>query len=219
MDTMSGSLPVAAVTAAAGRLPPWYPQPRLPVRTGVLLAGGSSRRAGVDKRYLVLGGRTLLRRNLEFLRALFPTVVVSVGPGQAVDLGDAPPADVVADLWPGASPLAGIATVLERCRRAGVRHGRRHRVPGRGGGPRRARRLPRRRRRTPPHRPITGSRCSRPTDPAACRRCASSCRTAATASSTASPGSTVAEVPFPDEAAFHNINTMSAYRGSPRADR
>ena len=87
------------------------------VRTGVLLAGGSSRRAGVDKRYLVLGGRTLLRRNLEFLRALFPTVVVSVGPGQTVDLGDAPPADVVADLWPGASPLAGIATVLERYRR------------------------------------------------------------------------------------------------------
>lgn len=40
------------------------------VDTGVLLAGGSGRRAGVDKRLLVFEGRTLLRRNLDFLRDL-----------------------------------------------------------------------------------------------------------------------------------------------------
>ncbi|MGO8685506.1 MAG: NTP transferase domain-containing protein [Thermoleophilia bacterium] len=42
---------------------------------GLLLAGGCSRRAHVDKRYLVLGGRTLLQRNLDFLRELLPRTV------------------------------------------------------------------------------------------------------------------------------------------------
>jgi molybdopterin-guanine dinucleotide biosynthesis protein MobB len=82
-----------------------------PVSLGVLLAGGASRRAGVDKRYLVLEGRTLLERNLDLLRALFPTVAISVrDTGQ---LRMAPPAgvEVLADLVPG-SPLAGIATAL-----------------------------------------------------------------------------------------------------------
>ena len=38
------------------------------VTIGVLLAqGGTGRRAGVDKRFLVLDGRTLLQRNLAFL--------------------------------------------------------------------------------------------------------------------------------------------------------
>jgi molybdopterin-guanine dinucleotide biosynthesis protein len=90
---------------------------RRPIEVGVLLAGGSSSRAGVDKRYLVLEGQTLLRRNLDFLRRLFPEVIVSAGARQAVDLGDAAPAEVVADVWPGASPLAGIATALERAER------------------------------------------------------------------------------------------------------
>jgi molybdopterin-guanine dinucleotide biosynthesis protein B/molybdopterin-guanine dinucleotide biosynthesis protein len=88
--------------------------------TGVLLAGGSGRRAGVDKRYLVLGGRTLLRRNLGFLRRHFRRVVLSVGDGPLPDLGDAADearVDLVRDAWPGASPLAGISTVLARERR------------------------------------------------------------------------------------------------------
>ena len=42
------------------------------VTIGVLLAGGGSRRAGVDKRFLVLEGQTLLQRNLAFLHGLFP---------------------------------------------------------------------------------------------------------------------------------------------------
>lgn len=87
------------------------------VTIGVLLAGGGGRRAGVDKRFLVLEGRTLLRRNLAFLHGLFPTVVLSLAQGQRLDLGDA--ADlgetvVVSDEWPGSSPLAGIATTLAR---------------------------------------------------------------------------------------------------------
>jgi molybdopterin-guanine dinucleotide biosynthesis protein B/molybdopterin-guanine dinucleotide biosynthesis protein len=89
------------------------------VTIGVLLAGGGSRRAGVDKRYLVLGGQTLLRRNLAFLHGLFPTVAISLGQGQRLDLGDAAElgeTDILHDAWPGSSPLAGIATALVRYR-------------------------------------------------------------------------------------------------------
>ena len=86
------------------------------VKIGVLLAGGSGRRAGVDKRLLVLGGRSLLVRNITFLRSVFPTVAVSLGAGQSLDLGDAGEAAVVHDAWPGASPLAGIASALARYR-------------------------------------------------------------------------------------------------------
>ena len=82
------------------------------VSVGVLLAGGSSRRAGIDKRLLVLEGRTMLQRNLAFLRGLFPTVLVSLAPGAGLDLGDAGDAEIVHDAFPGASPLAGIATAL-----------------------------------------------------------------------------------------------------------
>jgi len=86
------------------------------VKIGVLLAGGSGRRAGVDKRFLVLGRRSLLVRNIAFLRSVFPTVAVSLGAGQTLDLGDAGDAEVVHDAWPGASPLAGIASALARYR-------------------------------------------------------------------------------------------------------
>ncbi len=82
------------------------------VDTGVLLAGGSGRRAGVDKRLLVLEGRTLLQRNLGFLRGLFPSVAVAIGHGQELDLGDDVSVEILHDAWPGGSPLAGIATAL-----------------------------------------------------------------------------------------------------------
>jgi len=86
------------------------------VKIGVLLAGGSGRRAGVDKRMLVLNGRALLLRNIAFLRGVFPTVAVSLGVDQRLDLGDAGDAEVVHDAWPGGSPLAGIASALDRYR-------------------------------------------------------------------------------------------------------
>jgi molybdopterin-guanine dinucleotide biosynthesis protein B/molybdopterin-guanine dinucleotide biosynthesis protein len=88
------------------------------VTIGVLLAGGGSRRAGVDKRFLVLEGQTLLRRNLAFLHGLFSTVAVSLGQGQRLDLGDAAQlgeTEILYDAWPGCS-LAGIATALAHYR-------------------------------------------------------------------------------------------------------
>jgi molybdopterin-guanine dinucleotide biosynthesis protein B/molybdopterin-guanine dinucleotide biosynthesis protein len=80
----------------------------------VLLAGGRGRRAGLDKRYLVLGGRTLLQRNARFLRALFPAVVVSHARGQRPDLGDEAALPLLPDAYSGRSPLAGIVTALNR---------------------------------------------------------------------------------------------------------
>jgi len=86
---------------------------REPVRIGVLLAGGESRRMGRDKRELRLDGETLLQRNLAFLGGMFPVVGLSVR-----SAGQAPaelPAGVVVipDEVPG-SPLAGLASILGR---------------------------------------------------------------------------------------------------------
>ena len=82
-----------------------------PVRVGVLLAGGESRRMGRDKRGLRLGGETLLRRNLAFLGSVFPVVGLSVrSAGQAPD--DLPDGVVVVpDEVPG-SPMGGLAGIL-----------------------------------------------------------------------------------------------------------
>ncbi|MEZ5125023.1 MAG: molybdenum cofactor guanylyltransferase [Thermoleophilia bacterium] len=79
---------------------------------GVLLAGGSGKRLSLDKRYLVLHGQSLLRRNLDFLRERFARVVVSLAEGGHIDFGDAEAVEIVLDACPGRSPLAGIATVL-----------------------------------------------------------------------------------------------------------
>ncbi len=80
---------------------------------GLLLAGGKARRMGSDKRQLRLGGQTLLERNLAFLQELFPTVAVSLRQGQGVELPLGSLAEVIVDHYEG-SPLAGIATALER---------------------------------------------------------------------------------------------------------
>jgi molybdopterin-guanine dinucleotide biosynthesis protein MobB len=86
---------------------------REPVTVGVLLAGGVARRMGSDKRGLRLGDRTLLERNLGFLQKLFPTVAVSLREGQGVELPLGSLTEVIVDRYES-SPLAGIATALER---------------------------------------------------------------------------------------------------------
>jgi molybdopterin-guanine dinucleotide biosynthesis protein A len=77
--------------------------------TGVLLAGGKSRRMGEDKRYLVVGDQTLLERGLSVLRAIFQDVLVIIAQ-------DSPPLDVAArvvrDLVPDCGSLGGLYTGL-----------------------------------------------------------------------------------------------------------
>lgn len=77
--------------------------------TGVLLAGGKSRRMGEDKRYLVVGEQTLLERGLVVLRSIFQEVLVVIAQ-------DSPPLDVearvVRDLVPDCGSLGGLYTGL-----------------------------------------------------------------------------------------------------------
>ena len=77
--------------------------------TGVLLAGGKSRRMGEDKRYLVVGEQTLLERGLSVLRSILQEVLVVIAQ-------DSPPLDVdarvVRDLVPGCGSLGGLYTGL-----------------------------------------------------------------------------------------------------------
>lgn len=77
--------------------------------TGVLLAGGKSRRMGEDKRYLVVGEETLLERGLNVLRSVFHEVLVVIAQ-------DSPPlgvdAKIARDLVPECGSLGGLYTGL-----------------------------------------------------------------------------------------------------------
>jgi len=77
--------------------------------TGILLAGGQSRRMGEDKRYLLVGEQTLLERGLSVLRSMFQEVLVVIAQ-------DCPPlhvdAEVVRDLVPDCGSLGGLYTGL-----------------------------------------------------------------------------------------------------------
>jgi molybdopterin-guanine dinucleotide biosynthesis protein A len=77
--------------------------------TGVLLAGGKSRRMGEDKRHLVVGEQTLLERGLAVLQSTFREILVVIAQ-------DSPPlnidARVVRDLVPDCGSLGGLYTGL-----------------------------------------------------------------------------------------------------------
>ena len=77
--------------------------------TGILLAGGKSRRMGEDKRHLVVGEQTLLERGLAVLHSIFQEVLVVIAQ-------DSPPLDVearvVRDLVPECGSLGGLYTGL-----------------------------------------------------------------------------------------------------------
>jgi molybdopterin-guanine dinucleotide biosynthesis protein A len=79
--------------------------------TGVLLAGGKSRRMGEDKRNLVIGEQTLLERGLAVLRSIFHEVLVVIAQ-------DSPPLDinarVVRDLVSDCGSLGGVYTGLKQ---------------------------------------------------------------------------------------------------------
>jgi molybdopterin-guanine dinucleotide biosynthesis protein A len=77
--------------------------------TGIILAGGKSRRMGEDKRYLVVGEQTLLERGLGVIRSIFQEVLVVIAQ-------DSPPlsvdARVIRDLLPDCGSLGGLYTGL-----------------------------------------------------------------------------------------------------------
>jgi len=79
--------------------------------TGVLLAGGKSRRMGEDKRFLSIGEGTLFDRSLAVLRSLFETVFVVIAQDSPALQSDAP---VLRDLIPDCGSLGGLYTGLKQ---------------------------------------------------------------------------------------------------------
>jgi molybdopterin-guanine dinucleotide biosynthesis protein A len=77
--------------------------------TGVVLAGGRSRRMGRDKAALLLGGEPLLRRVVRRLHRALAEVLV-VGPAELGAL--VPGVRVVEDTRPGSGPLASTGDAL-----------------------------------------------------------------------------------------------------------
>ena len=79
--------------------------------TGVLLAGGKSRRMGTDKRFLHVGEKTLFDRTLNTLRKVFSEVLVVIA--QDSEPLDAP-VPVLRDVIPNCGSLGGLFTGLKQ---------------------------------------------------------------------------------------------------------
>ena len=79
--------------------------------TGVLLAGGKSRRMGQDKRFLVIGEEMLYARSLAVLRSIFQHVVVVIAQDGPPIQSDTP---VLRDLIPQCGSLGGLYTGLKQ---------------------------------------------------------------------------------------------------------
>lgn len=79
--------------------------------TGILLAGGKSRRMGEDKRFLLIGEETLFERTLAVLQSIFQTVCVVIAQDSPSLEADVP---VVRDLVAGCGSLGGLYTGLRQ---------------------------------------------------------------------------------------------------------
>jgi len=77
--------------------------------TGVLLAGGKSRRMGEDKRFILLGQQTLFDRSCAVLRELFEKVCIVIAQDSPPLQADVP---VIRDLIPDCGSLGGLYTGL-----------------------------------------------------------------------------------------------------------
>jgi molybdopterin-guanine dinucleotide biosynthesis protein A len=80
------------------------------MHSAAILAGGRARRlGGRDKSRIVVGGRTILARQLDVLRCLVPRVVIVANDPEAFADAGVP---VVPDAVPGCGSLGGIYTAL-----------------------------------------------------------------------------------------------------------
>jgi molybdopterin-guanine dinucleotide biosynthesis protein A len=78
--------------------------------TGIVLAGGRSRRMGRDKAWVTLGGRPMIAWVLDALREVTETqMIVSRHTGRLESFG----VPVVEDRWPASGPLTGLHAGLK----------------------------------------------------------------------------------------------------------
>lgn len=80
--------------------------------SGIVLAGGASRRMGQNKAELVLNGKTLLQHQVDKLRALGIEEIMLSGAGCPTLSGTR----IVPDEFPGKGPLAGLHACLKAAR-------------------------------------------------------------------------------------------------------
>ncbi len=85
-----------------------------PSRMGFLLAGGKSSRMGmnIDKAFLEFGGQTLLDRALTVMGTVCESVTIVGDPAKFTKYGSTKYGPVVADIFSGCGPLAGIHAAL-----------------------------------------------------------------------------------------------------------
>jgi molybdopterin-guanine dinucleotide biosynthesis protein A len=76
-------------------------------RAGYILTGGKSSRMGADKAFLDFGSRTLLERAIAVVYETSPNLSIVGDPAKFAAYGS-----VIADLYPGCGPLAGIHGAL-----------------------------------------------------------------------------------------------------------
>lgn len=77
--------------------------------TGIVLAGGKSRRMGVDKGLMLFRGKPLVQYSLDLLNKFCDRILISSNNPEYCSLGY----EVIADKVAGAGPMAGIASCLE----------------------------------------------------------------------------------------------------------
>ena len=77
--------------------------------TGLIIAGGRSRRLGIDKRFLEIGGRPCIQRVIDAYEGLFKEILIVADATEPfMSLG----VKVVVDLIPGRATLGGLYTGL-----------------------------------------------------------------------------------------------------------
>lgn len=86
-------------------------------RAGFVLAGGKSSRMGADKAFLEFGGQTLLDRALAVMATVCDRVTIVGDPAKftkyrSTNDGFGKLEPVIADIYPGCGPLAGIQAAL-----------------------------------------------------------------------------------------------------------
>ncbi len=79
---------------------------------GFVLAGGTSSRMGADKAFLDFAGQTLLDRALAVMGAICDSVKIVGDPAKFTKYGSTKYGSVVADIFSGCGPLAGIHAAL-----------------------------------------------------------------------------------------------------------